>query len=200
MNKRYANFEEMVDVLLESPEEKLAFRQESARRRTVTVLTALRASKDVSQCEVANVKGCGQARISKLENGYDEDVTLADLEAYAKATKTEITLLISPRRMSLAEQVKYHAQGIRQAFLKLSELAQTDETIAKGVAELHVQAFHNINKFLAESAEKLPPSPDNGMPHVHIAASSDPQASASSPLPKRKKRKTVPKGQVALKK
>ena len=53
--------------------------------------------------------------------------------------------------------------------MKLVALSHTDNLIARGVAELHMQAFQNINRFLAETAAKLPVNAENGLPYIQIA-------------------------------
>jgi len=131
----------------------------------------MRATKGITQLEIAELLGTTQSKVSKLENGSDAELRFSELEAYAKATGSEITIIFSERGKSLADQVKHHAFAIRAAFLRLVELAKGDSDIAKGVAGLHVQAFRNINRFLQESAEKLPVCPENGKQYVRIATS-----------------------------
>lgn len=138
-------------------------------RRVIKALCGLRTVRGVTQQDIANQLGTTQSKVSKLENGVDADLRFRELEAYAKSTDSDVTILISPRGKSLAEQIKYHACSIRAAFLELAELAHKDESVARGVADLHAQAFCNLNRFLQETSEKLPLSPENGTPYVRIA-------------------------------
>ncbi|TXT21071.1 MAG: DNA-binding protein [Planctomycetota bacterium] len=171
--KEFRSVGEALENILEDKEAAEALRKQAYRRRVVKTLAALRAAKDVSQQDVANELGSTQSKVSKLENGFDSDVRFAELEAYAKAIGIEVTILFSKRGRSLADQIKHHAFCIRSAFLKLAELAHKDEKIAEGVAGLHMQAFHNINKFLQETSEKLPLCPENGQPYIRIAPCED---------------------------
>jgi signal transduction histidine kinase len=111
---------------------------------------------------------------SKLESGVDSEVTVANIEAYAKATGFEITILISQRGKSLAEEVKHHAICIREAFTQLVKLAHMDNLIAQGVAQLHAEAFQNINRFLSETAQQLPVDEGNGRPLIQIVGGTSP--------------------------
>lgn len=156
--------------MFETPEEKREMCDFMKRRSVVSRLASVRAAKGITQTDLGKAAGCTQGAISKLEAGPDSAVTLAHLEAYAKATGSEITILISDRKKSLADQVKHHAFSIRAAFLKLVKLAHMDNLIAQGVAQLHAEAFENINRFLSETAQQLPVNSDNGMPLIQIVA------------------------------
>jgi transcriptional regulator with XRE-family HTH domain len=145
-----------------------ALKKQMRDRLIVKTLAALRVKKGSTQEDVANALGCKQAKISKIENGLDAALTLADIEAYAKVVDCDVAILLSPRGKTLAEQIKYHALAIRRKFLRLAKMAHQDEEIAKGVAGLHEQAFHNLNTFLQEAAEAMPLRPDNGEPYIRM--------------------------------
>lgn len=151
-------------------------------RRLVKTLINMRVAKNLTQSQLASLAGVNQSKISRLENGEDRELKIEDIELYAKATSSEFTLLISEEGKTLADQIKYHAVSIRQAFLKLAELSHQDETIATGVAQLHEQAFINLNMFLKEAAEKFPKQPSNGEPYIKIA-----MGSPRNPTSKKKK-------------
>ena len=167
--KEFKSVADALENILNDKDAADALREQIRKRRVIKTLAALRASKDVTQQDIAKQLGTSQSKISKLENGFDAELRFAELEAYAKATGCDVTILISKRGGSLAEQIKHHAFSIRAAFLKLVELAHKDDTIAQGFAELHAQAFNNINRFLQETSEKLPLSPENGHPYIRIA-------------------------------
>lgn len=150
------------------------------RRQLVKALISMRVDAGLTQKDIADAIGCTQGRVSKIENGFDEDLQMRHIVVYAKLAKKDLTFLFSNHGSSVAEQIKHHALMIRRAFLQLAELAHKDEDIAKGVAGLHVQAFVNINKFLQESAEKLPPCPTNGEPFIRIERPSDLDSLASN--------------------
>lgn len=165
--------DDFINQAFESSENRTALKKHIKDRRIVSTLAALRASKGITQTALSEQMQCGQARVSKLESGADADLTMADLEAYAKVTGSEVTILVSDRGKTLADQIKMHAFSIRQAFLKLVELAHSDDMIAKGVAKLHWQAFENINRMLSETASQLPPCAENGKPYIQITSSEE---------------------------
>ncbi len=184
--------QEFFDEMFETDEEKRALRDFANRRRVVSKLASMRTAKGITQAEFARRAGCTQGTVSKLEAGVDADVTLANIEAYAKSTQSEITLLISDRGKSLADQIKHHALSIREAFMRLVKLAHKDDLIAQGVAKLHAEAFFNINQLLSETAQQLPVDV-SGRPLIQIVSETvlpdecDKPAAADS-VPKAKKR------------
>ncbi|MFN0052428.1 MAG: helix-turn-helix transcriptional regulator [Planctomycetales bacterium] len=167
-SKEYANVGDAFGEILGN-DASLALKEQIEKRRIVNALAAIRVTRGVTQENIATVLGCQQGKISKLENGLDADLRFSELEAYARATGCEVTIIFSERGRSLADKIKHFAFGIRAAFLKLADLAHKDEAIAKGVADLNAQAFRNINRFLQESSAKLPLCPENGQPYIQIA-------------------------------
>jgi transcriptional regulator with XRE-family HTH domain len=181
--------------VFESATEKQSLKEHLHARKLVSKLVALRAAKGFTQTTVAQAMGCKQAKISKLESGEDADLSMKDLLEYARAIGCEATVMVSDRGKSLAEQIKQHAFCIRNAFMKLVELSHKDDEIARGVAKLHFEAFQNINRFLMETADKLPVDSESGEPYLHIAATDEcePQEDAHEPtvkLPRRRVKKS----------
>lgn len=125
------------------------------RRRLVAQLADLRNLMGVSQSDVAEQLGCTQSKVSKLENGYDDNVTLRDLVTYAKLFDSDLTILFSSKEDSLASQIKYYAMGIKHCFEQMNELAQQDAEIGKGVAAFHIEALLNLVKIVGDSNKHL---------------------------------------------
>lgn len=171
--KRFSNVSEMINSISDDTSFKQEFEDRLRSRQIVKSLIAMRVGGDISQSDVAKELGCTQSRVSKIENGYDGELRLRDLEAYAKVLGRDVQLLFSDRGMGLADQVKWHALGMRNALLRLVKLAHKDDEIVQGVARLHVEAFVNIMKFLQDTSSKLPPRPDNGKPYVRIVSSEE---------------------------
>lgn len=168
--KRVVKTTDAISSFFETDDDKAALAAYLKSRCIVSELASIRVSKGITQAALAKQMDCRQARISKLESGVDADLRLSDLEAYAKAADVEFTILVSERGKSLAEQIKHHAFAIRAAFVKLVKLAHQDDLIAQGVAQLHSEAFENINRMLSETAQQLPVNAENGMPYIQIIA------------------------------
>lgn len=66
-------------------------------RRIIKSLIARRVSRGLSQSQIARELGCTQSRVSKIENGFDAELKLEELEAYAKALGCDVTLQFARR-------------------------------------------------------------------------------------------------------
>ena len=147
---------DLVDKLL--PEEhKFAeeLRTQINRRKLVTQLADLRNLNGISQQDVAEQLQCTQSKVSKLENGYDDDLTIQALIAYAKLFDSDLTILFSSKEDSLVSQIKYHALCIKTCFEQMNELVQQDAKIGEGVAAFHIEALLNLVKIVGESGYHL---------------------------------------------
>lgn len=65
-------------------------------RRVVHRLIAIRTAKGLRQHHVSKFLNASNAAVSRIERGFDEDVKLPHLVAYAKATGLHLELSISP--------------------------------------------------------------------------------------------------------
>lgn len=164
---------EMVRNLTDDESAAKEFESQLERRKLVHFLFALRSSAGLSQKEIAERMGCSQSRISKLENGEDDDLRLGDLRAYVKALGSDVTFLFAKRGLGLASQVKYHALKMRDGLSRLVQIAREDDALVKGIAGFHAEAFVNIAKMIQETASKLPVCPENGEPYIKIVGPDD---------------------------
>lgn len=160
MTKKKTRFQKvsdlMADVLPDDPEFVTELEEQIDKRRLVRGLATLRNCKNVSQADIADVLGCGQSRISKLENGYDSDVRMSDIEAYAKVLGCDVQVVFGSRELSIVDEVKIHAFRIKDCFGRLAELAKSDEDVARGVAEFHIEALFNLAEIVKRSSRRLP--------------------------------------------
>ena len=155
-HKRGAEIVDLVRKML--PEEREfadELRNQIDRRKLVSQLADLRNIRGISQSDVADQLQCTQSKVSKLENGYDDDVTLRDLVAYAKLVDSDLTILFSSKEDSLVSQIKYYAICIKNCFEQMNELVQQDTQIGKGVAAFHIEALLNLVKIVGDSSKHL---------------------------------------------
>ncbi|MCH7725758.1 MAG: helix-turn-helix transcriptional regulator [Planctomycetes bacterium] len=157
-NKRYNKVSDMMTDVLgdEDPGFVEELKTQIQRRKLVRGLSSLRNMKGISQKEVADAAGCAQSRISKMENGCDEQVRLGDIEAYAKALGCEVEVVLRSNDFTIVEEVKYLAFRIERCFNKLVTLVKSDEDVAQGVAEFHVEALLNLAHLVLKSQKRLP--------------------------------------------
>ncbi len=165
--KQYTNVSELVRDLSEDRAFAEDFDRHVSRRRIVKYLFALRTTRGMSQKDIAERLRCTQSRISKLENGDDDDLRLGDLCGYLDALELSMHLVVSPKNDTAVNLVKHHAFSIKEIMDHLTNLAQGDEKIAKGVANFLGEAFFNLVNMLGGSARRLPKRKDD-KPYIEI--------------------------------
>lgn len=122
----------------------------------VRKLFALRCACRVSQQEIAEKLNCSQSVVSKLENGTDDGLTLGKLKAYASALGLDVSLVLRRRNTSSVDRIKHHAFAIKHELECLTELAQKDSSLAKGISEFFGEATFNLLRILLDNASNLP--------------------------------------------
>lgn len=156
MAKQYASVTEMISdsPLEESQRDEIAAR--IASRQIIKRLMALRATRGMSQKEVADRMKCSQSRISKLENGVDGDIKIGDMRDYLHALDHDMSLFVCPKQWKSFQQIKFHAFGIRRCLGQLVDLIRDDPEILQGVSKAHVETVLNLVKLVVDSAKTLP--------------------------------------------
>ncbi|MGM0488964.1 MAG: helix-turn-helix domain-containing protein [Planctomycetota bacterium] len=139
------------EELIEKTKKKIAGRQLMRR------LTIERMRSGLSQSDVADRMGCSQTKVSKMENGIDDDLRLGDLGDYLDAFGLHMRLIISPHAPTYVDQIKQHAFLIKRAMDNLCELAHQDEDIAEGVSDfICKEALYNFLRMIVGVAKRLP--------------------------------------------
>jgi transcriptional regulator with XRE-family HTH domain len=141
---------------------------ELAARQVVRALFAMRSARGVSQAEIASHLNCSQSRISKIENGVDADLSVGEIEAYAKALDCDTVLTFQKRHSTAVDRVKQHAFAIRRELDDMAKLAGDDSTLRQGVASFFGEAFFNIVRMISESAKSRPTLSDDS-PRVRVS-------------------------------
>ena len=96
-NQKYTSIEEMLRGISEDKQFADDFDRHVGKRRLVKHLFALRSVEGLSQKDIAERIGCSQSRISKLENGTDDDLRLADLAAHLGALDLDLCLVFGQK-------------------------------------------------------------------------------------------------------
>lgn len=132
-----------------------AVTKEIENKRIGKFLFSQRCKHDLTQKQMAEKIGCSQGRISKIESSYDRDISIGDLLDYAKALDLQLEMGYRHHSARIVDLIKYHAFKIKDYLNQLATLAQNDENMEEGVAKFHLEAKHNIDKFIANSFSKL---------------------------------------------
>jgi len=140
-------------------------------RKLVKLLFYLRCKENLSQKQIAQKIGCTQSRISKIEGSLDDDLTIKDIQEYAKALNLEVELNFNDASMKIVDKIKYHAFRIKGYLEQLSSLSKDDEIIEEGVKRFYKEVFVNMNRIIASSFSKF-----------HRKAAPKPTVSVSAPI------------------
>lgn len=159
--KRYRSVTEMVRALSEDQAfaDKMAHSLEE--RNIINHLMAMRTSLGMSQQDIAAKMKCTQSRVSKLENGRDDDLRIGDFHAYAEALGLRLAILLGKKEQPpIAERIRYHISSLKRLFVELSDLVGDDDAMKKGAWRFMLKstcvAASEIAKLLKHVAQKLP--------------------------------------------
>ncbi len=157
--KRYGNVQDLLaDTLGKNNPLTRSIGKRIQSRRLVKKLIVARTQAKISQAELAKKLGCSQSRISKIENGTDDQLRMTDLRAYACALGTGMLLSIGEPRQNAVESIKHHAFQIKHHLDELAALAKKDEQISGGVENFFGETLFNMLQIIEDSAKKLPAS------------------------------------------
>ena len=140
-------------------------------RKLIKELIAIRARNGMSQADLAEVMVCSQSRVSKLENGCDDDLSLGEARKYMSCVGFEMIIGGKPKGGTLVDEIKAMAMGIKRKLEELAECASNDESIAAGIASFYAEAFFNFYKMLKDNAERLPSRPEDDKPYITFGLS-----------------------------
>ncbi len=131
-------------------------------------LFGLRCSKGVTQTELAKRLECSQSRISKIENGEDDDIRLGDLRVYLTALGAELNITVFAKKPTAVEKIKHHVFAVKKSLDDLAALANGDQSLAKSIGGFFGECFFNMVRVLQHSSSKLPVSPESGAPFFDV--------------------------------
>src|SRR5690606_15909931 len=122
--------------------------------------------KGVSQAEIAEELNCSQSRVSKIENGDDGELRISELVAYARAMDRDLHVGFSKRSLTGLDRIKSYAFEIHRELCRLADMAENDESIARGVVKTFNEVLINQLSLLQLACAKLPCDPETGEPYL----------------------------------
>src|SRR5437870_3635650 len=138
--KQYSSVPEMIRDVSEDRTFAESVAKRIEERNIINLLMALRTSLDMSQKDIADKMGCTQSRISKLENGKDDDLRIGDFHKYAEALGLRLMILLANKKQPpIAERIKYHTSALKRLFAELSDLVGDDDAMRKGAFQVALE-------------------------------------------------------------
>lgn len=166
-DKTFTNVSKMIRDITNDDSVIAAVDEALERQAILRQLMSLRAARGLSQSHVAKAMGCAQSTVSKMESSGDADVQFGDLQRYAGAVRGDLCTAVRPLDMEPSMEVKCLAATVNDKLKRMADLANQDEEIAAGVAQVYVEALVNFNLIIAQAIQALPKNAD-GTPRIHI--------------------------------
>ena len=83
--------------------------QNEIKSKQITkVLFSMRCRANLTKAALAKKMGYSQAKVSKMENLIDMDLTIGDVAKYCSAVGMKLEIGFSDSRMTMVDRVKYH--------------------------------------------------------------------------------------------
>lgn len=154
--KKFSNVNDLVKATAKDSAFKKAFDKDFQAKKIVRMLAAARAAKGFTQGQLAKKIGCGQPRISKIENGNDSQLRIQDLSDYARVLDFQLGMNINSKSENAVEEIKSLAFETKRRLDQLADLATKDEKILDGVSKFFGEYVFNMLDLFEKSASKLP--------------------------------------------
>ena len=155
-SRQFKSVSDLVQTISDSAATAELVEQKIAERVIVSQLIAMRLKRDLSQGDIAKEMGCTQSRVSKLENGLDQDLTLADIQAYLKALNMQMGVMFHEESHTLMERVKMHAYGIVSGLQQIASLSNGDQSMEQAAVLAHMETMMNMARLIVESGATIP--------------------------------------------
>lgn len=153
------NTQEALKVMTrDNPSLERAVQDKLNRTRLVRCLIEMRASAGLSQAEVAKRMNCSQSRISKIEHGFDDDISINELDAYTKAVGFWFEISFSDVKKNAAGLIKYHILRANALLKRIIQLADNDKKILAGANDFSMEMLINFCRLLDDATQKIPDS------------------------------------------
>ena len=155
MGKKYNNVLEMTKDISDEEDFNKALEEEIKNKQISKALFAMRCKAGLTQKELAEKAGFTQGKISKIENAFDNELTLNDLTKYCSAINMQIEIGFSNMETRLVDRVKHHYFALMECLIEMRHLAKGDKSIEEGVEKFHEEAFANITTGMPDCLLKV---------------------------------------------
>ncbi len=135
----FTNFEEFLDTL-DTPTAD-SVRDIESKTRTARQLQIMRMSKGFTQKELAERIGCTQGNVSKIENKFDEDLTLGDIKNYIQAIRAKINIEIGPKP-TVAQNIRKNIEELSENLKMLKSLNSTQDKELSNAIDDYLATSH----------------------------------------------------------
>jgi transcriptional regulator with XRE-family HTH domain len=185
--KRFSNVADMVRHVSENKEQAEETARQIEEMNIVNFLVGLRTAQEMSQSDVAEKIGCTQSKVSKLENGIDNNLNIGDVNAYARALGFEMMIVLGKKDRTLVQQINVHMNAVRRLMTRLAEfVGGSDDLIKHGATGAFLSAAEHLITGTSEVLQNIvaacPNLPKDESHAIQIQADSDNNDALADPV------------------
>lgn len=152
--KQFSSVSDMIRDVSENEARADLTARKIEERHVIDFLIGMRTARELSQNDVAAQMNCTQSKVSKLESGIDDNMSIGDFNAYVRALGLETMIVLGKRDRTLVQRVNAHANSIRRLMMRLAESVDDgDDSIEKGAMDAFVFAAKHLSQTLTGASE-----------------------------------------------
>lgn len=155
MDKKYKNVLELIKNISDDKKFNKSLEEYMGRRQIGKILFALRCKKGLNQTQLAKKIKHSQGKISKIENSFDDELTIGDVRKFCNAVDIQLEIGFKPINMSLVDRIKYHFCTFMSLINEIEAMSKGDEAMEKGAKEFKCEAVLNLTKASLKLLENI---------------------------------------------
>lgn len=131
-------------------------------------LQLIRMTKGLSQNEIASRMGCTQGNVSKIENKYDDDLTMGDIRSYLQAVEAGMGFAIGPE-LTLAESISKNINELDKDLKKLKFIKSgEDQDLSNAIDEYLSTSHKKLLNIVLKSMSGMQDNSTKGQTQIHF--------------------------------
>ncbi len=141
--------------LADNPEIESRVDQLIDKSQVIRILTEGRLARKMTQHDVAQRMGCNQSKVSRIEDGYDDDLTFGDMKRYLNAVDLEFTMMFHDSSAPIQERTKQLVFAIHENLEQLAEIARSQDGNDQAVEKINAFCGEVLMNFIVRYAQSF---------------------------------------------
>jgi transcriptional regulator with XRE-family HTH domain len=157
MGHKQYNVGALAAELCGDPEVEARVNAQAEKHRLIDSLISARIDAGVSQSGLARRIGCNPSKISRLESGWDAQLSIGDLVAYCLNLDMGVGIILDPKPKCKADRIKECVTQAHKLLGELSDLAEDtdDRGIAMAIHEFQAKVLFDLLEKSSEYASRI---------------------------------------------
>jgi len=144
MSKRFGSVSDMMKDLNDGSAQAEAIQKDLKRSQISSILFVMRNKQNLTQGQMAEKLGWSQSKVSKMEHQEDTHYSVSEITDYCSALGYNLEIGFSLKSETWLDKVKRHYTHMHRYLNKISDSAQGDAAIQKGVNQVMIEASGNL--------------------------------------------------------